>query len=56
MPGTLKVPVLIENLGKIRDELSILWREIKNFEHLAHVELISQKVEVIIRTLKYLES
>ena len=56
MPGTLRVSVLMDHLDKILDELSVLWCDVKNFEHLAHIELISQRVEKIVKTLKYLES
>lgn len=55
MPGTLRLSVLLDRLDAIMDELSVLWCNTQNYEHLQHIEAISQKVELIIKTLKTLE-
>jgi hypothetical protein len=55
MPGTLRLSALIDRLDNLLDELSTLWCDLKNYEHLTHVEAISEKIEAIIRTLKTLE-
>jgi hypothetical protein len=55
MPGTLRLSVLLDHLDAIMDELSVLWCNTQNYDNLAHIEAISQKVELIIKTLKTLE-
>jgi len=55
MPGTLRLSVLLDHLDAIMDELSVLWCNTVNYDNLAHIEAISQKVELIIKTLKTLE-
>jgi hypothetical protein len=55
MPGTLRLSALLDHLDAIMDELSVLWCNTQNFDNLAHIEAISQKVEKIIKTLKTLE-
>ena len=55
MPGTIRLSVLIDHLDILMDELSVLWCNTQNYDNLAHIEAISQKVEKIIKTLKTLE-
>ncbi len=55
MPGTLRVSVLLDHLDNLLSDLSVLWCETKNYDNLALIELMSQKIELIIKTLKTLE-
>jgi len=55
MPGTLRVSVLLEHLDGLLSDLSVLWCETKNYDNLALIELMSQKIERLIATLKTLE-
>jgi hypothetical protein len=54
MPGTLRLSVLLDHLDALLYDLSVLWCNTKNFDNLAHIEAISQKVEQLIKTLKTL--
>jgi hypothetical protein len=55
MPGTLRVSVLLDHLDSLLSDLSVLWCDTKNYDNLALIELMSQKIELIIKTLKTLE-
>jgi hypothetical protein len=55
MPGTLRLSVLLDHLDGLLSDLSVLWCETKNYDNLALIELMSQKIERIIKTLKSLE-
>ena len=55
MPGTLRLSVLLDHLDNLLDDLSVLWCNTQNYDNLAHIEEISDKVEKIIKTLKCLE-
>ena len=54
MPS-LCIPALLDHLDNILDELSALWSCVQNYEHLAHIEAIAEKIEKIVKTLKSLE-
>jgi len=51
----LRVSVLIDHLDALLSDLSLLWCETHNYDNLALIELMSQKIEKIIAALKVLE-
>jgi hypothetical protein len=55
MPGTIRLSALIEHLDDLLSDLSLLWSDCKNFETLALIETMAEKIERIIKTLKSLE-
>lgn len=51
MPGKVQISVLLFHLEILKDNLSALWIDCKNFDHLAQIEEMVNHLQKIIESL-----
>ena len=52
MPGKVQISVLLFHLEILKDNLSSLWADCKNFDHLIQIEEMINHLEKLIESLQ----